>query len=205
MEPTYKALLLIGPTGAGKTPLGDYLETRGLGAAHCHHFDFGAHLRRIGADAWRPPLLAESDIATVKNALASGALLEDHQFHIARHILRSFAADRHIGTDDLIALNGLPRHAGQARDIADLVDVQTLVHLRCTPETVYRRIQTDAGGDRGERIDDQMELVRKKLDTFAERTEPLLAFYRESGTDVVEIEVGVETSPQDICALLVRP
>lgn len=202
MVPTYNALLLIGPTGAGKTPLGDYLAMRGLRAARCHHFDFGAHLRRVGANAWRPTLLDDSDIATVKNALASGALLEDHQFHIARHILCSFAEDRRIATGDLIALNGLPRHAGQARDIADLVQVQMLVHLRCTPETVYQRIQTDAGGDRGERKDDQLELVRQKLETFAERTAPLLAYYSEQGAKIIEVEVGSATRPQELYNLL---
>ena len=200
--PTYNALLLIGPTGAGKTPLGDYLAMHGLRAARCHHFDFGAHLRRIGTNAWLPRLLDDSDIATVKNALASAALLEDHQFHIARHILCSFAEDRRIETGDLIALNGLPRHAGQARDIADLVQVQTLVHLRCTPETVYQRIQTDAGGDRGKRIDDQMELVRKKLESFVERTAPLLAYYSEQGAKIIEVEVGAATQPQDLYDLL---
>jgi len=205
MEPTkttYNALLLLGPTGAGKTPFGDFLAMRGLRAVRCHHFDFGAHLRRIGTDAWRPTLLDDSDITTVKNALTSGALLEDHQFHIARHILCSFATDRRIKTGDLIALNGLPRHAGQARDIADLVQVQTLVYLRCTAETVYQRIQTDAGGDRGARRDDQMELVRKKLETFAERTAPLLAYYSEQGAKIINVEVGLATQPQDIYDLL---
>ncbi|MCX7427258.1 MAG: hypothetical protein NTW96_16720 [Planctomycetia bacterium] len=41
------AMLLLGPTGSGKTPLGDLLERRGLGGRRCVHFDFGAHLRRI--------------------------------------------------------------------------------------------------------------------------------------------------------------
>ncbi|MGY8827260.1 MAG: hypothetical protein ACKVJG_25650 [Candidatus Latescibacterota bacterium] len=177
----YNALLLIGPTSAGKTPLGAYLQTHGINSTACHHFDFGAHLRRIGAGTWRPHLLDNEDIVVVEKALATGALLEDQQFHIARHVLRSFAEDLKISGDNLIVLNGLPRHAGQARDIADLVRVQTLVHLRGTPETVYRRIQTDAGGDRGARTDDDMALVREILAIFTERTAPLLAFYREQG------------------------
>jgi hypothetical protein len=36
-----KAILPLGPTGSGKTPLGDYLEERGLFGRRCVHFDFG--------------------------------------------------------------------------------------------------------------------------------------------------------------------
>jgi hypothetical protein len=43
------ALLLLGPTGAGKTPLGDWLEAHGLWGRPCHHFDFGANLRAVVA------------------------------------------------------------------------------------------------------------------------------------------------------------
>jgi hypothetical protein len=96
----YNALLLIGPTSAGKTPLGAYLQTHGINSTACHHFDFGAHLRRIGAGTWRPHLLDNEDIVVVEKALATGALLEDQQFHIARHVLRSFAEDLKISDDN---------------------------------------------------------------------------------------------------------
>ena len=41
------ALLLIGPTGSGKTPLGELLERSGLWGRPCRHFDFGERMRRI--------------------------------------------------------------------------------------------------------------------------------------------------------------
>jgi adenylate kinase family enzyme len=44
-----KAILLLGPTGSGKTPLGQVLEERGLWGHTCMHFDFGANLREIVA------------------------------------------------------------------------------------------------------------------------------------------------------------
>ena len=41
-----KAILLLGPTGSGKSPLGDELEANGLNGRRCLHFDFGRRLRR---------------------------------------------------------------------------------------------------------------------------------------------------------------
>jgi len=37
-----RAILLIGPTGSGKTPLGDWLQAYGFCGHRCHRFDFGA-------------------------------------------------------------------------------------------------------------------------------------------------------------------
>ena len=42
-----RAIVLLGPTGSGKTPLGDLIERCGLWGAPCLHFDFGACLRSI--------------------------------------------------------------------------------------------------------------------------------------------------------------
>ena len=44
-----RALLLVGPTGSGKTPLGNWLEQNGLRGVRAHHFDFGTNLRRVVA------------------------------------------------------------------------------------------------------------------------------------------------------------
>ncbi|MEE8450650.1 MAG: hypothetical protein V3R99_02015 [Thermoguttaceae bacterium] len=42
-----RAALLLGPTGAGKTPLGRLIEQRGLWGVRCLHFDFGDNLREV--------------------------------------------------------------------------------------------------------------------------------------------------------------
>ena len=46
-----QAVVLLGPTGSGKTPLGEWLEAKGLGGRRCHHFDFGTRLRRVATGA----------------------------------------------------------------------------------------------------------------------------------------------------------
>jgi len=70
----HQAVLLLGPTGSGKTPLGDALQREGFGGRRCHHFDFGEQLRHAtgvgdGLDA--------ADIAFVRKVLEEGALLEN--------------------------------------------------------------------------------------------------------------------------------
>ena len=41
----HDAILLLGPTGSGKTPLGAALEEHGVCGRQCLHFDFGENLR----------------------------------------------------------------------------------------------------------------------------------------------------------------
>ena len=49
-EVLFKAVLLVGPTGCGKSPLGQLLERLGLKGMRCLHFDFGKRLRKINAE-----------------------------------------------------------------------------------------------------------------------------------------------------------
>jgi len=184
------AILLLGPTGSGKSPLGDTLAERGLHGRRCAHFDFGAQLR-AAVSGESPAELDEAHIAFLHDVLERGALLEDEQFHIAETILRAFL-DAHPG--QLVVLNGLPRHIGQARDVDGIVRVEAVVELACSPETVLERIRTNAGGDRSGRTDDTLDAVRRKLALYAERTEPLVEHYRAEGAKAVVIEVGTATS-----------
>ncbi|MCP4545031.1 MAG: hypothetical protein GY835_01040 [bacterium] len=190
------ALLLIGPTGAGKTPLGETLEIQGFTGIHCAHFDFGANLRRFAVEPCAH--LSDADRAVIRDSLATGRLLTDDEFPIAGRILEAFHAASGIGRDGLVALNGLPRHVGQARDLEPLVKVICVISLTCTPEVVRRRIRFDSGGDREGRIDDSSALIAAKLRTFNERTQPLLAWYREQGVPIKELRISSETQPEDL-------
>ena len=192
------ALLLLGPTGSGKTPLGECLEQRGLWGRRCHHFDFGANLRAVADRASPPSWLTAEDMALVRRVLATGALLENETFHVAERILTAFLRERQAKGADLLVLNGLPRHAGQARDVDRLARVCLVVHLDCSPQTVHERIHTNAGGDRGERSDDSVAEVVRKLGLFRERTMPLLDHYEGKGVRIVKVIVETATSPDEI-------
>jgi len=193
-------ILLVGPTGSGKTPLGALLEERGLAATECRHFDFGAWLRRIAFGEFRSPRITDEDLATLAASLCAGTLLENEHFHIARDIFLDFVAG--TGPETRIVMNGLPRHLGQARDVAMLVEMRLAIHLRCTPDVVAARIESDTGGDRAVRTDDSDEEVARKLRLFEDRTAPLLDHYRVQGVEIAEIDVTAAVTPAEMWQLL---
>jgi len=214
-QPTARnpAILLLGPTGAGKTPLGDTIEARGLWGMTCLHFDFGANLRAVVAahrDAEsRPPRprpspaedwtgeFSPEEVAFLRDVLESGALLEDEHFPLAERILRAFINRRGAQPGTCIVLNGLPRHAGQARAIERLLDLGAVVVLECPEATVLGRIATNAGGDRRGRVDDEPAAVRRKIELFRKRTKPLVDYYLRQGVRIERLPVGPATTAQE--------
>ncbi len=142
--------------------------------------------------------LDEGDVAFLGSVLESGALLEDEHFHIAEKILLDFASRRQIAKGDLVVLNGLPRHIGQAGDVDVLQDVRTVIALSCTPEVVFERIGTNAGGDRDERCDDNMDAVRRRLDVYRLRTKKLLDHYHRRSVKIITVQIGAAWSVQDM-------
>lgn len=197
MDP-YEAILVVGPTGAGKTPLGEYLEASGLWGNRCAHFDFGAQLRRIDERDARPSGLSDDDVAFIGEVLRAGALLENEHFHIACDILLSFAQEKGLSAGGFLVLNGLPRHSDQARDVDSLVNVRMVVHLECSAETVRERIRLNSGGDRAGRADDSLPEIKRKLSIFQGRTLPLLTHYRARGARIERVEIGLHTTPDEI-------
>jgi adenylate kinase family enzyme len=193
-------MVLLGPTASGKTPLGDFLEEHGLWGRRCAHFDFGARLRHAAAGDDGLAFLSCDDLVVIRDVLGRGALLEDDQFSIAQKILRQFLSERQVDEQTLVVLNGLPRHSGQARALADLVDVKAVVVLDCMPEVVVRRIAMNTGGDRLQRTDDCLEAVRHRLDIYHARTAPLVDYYRRLGIAVMDVVVGLHTQPGDVAA-----
>ena len=201
----HRALLLLGPTGSGKTPLGELIERRGLAGARCLHFDFGANLRRLVERDRPDEHLGRQDLAFLCRVLQSGALLENEQFSIAERVLRSLLAERGAGPDTVIVLNGLPRHAGQADAVDRILDVREVIRLCCTAETVLARIASNVGGDRTGRDDDDAASIRRKLELFEARTAPLIDHYRARGARIATIEVTPAMTAQRMWETLERP
>lgn len=191
----YKAMLLLGATGAGKTPLGQQMEVMDLWWNNYFHFDFGEQLRQAVKD--ESTVLDAEEKARIKDILENNELLEDKDFPIAQKLLLNFIETRKIGEDedDVIVLNGLPRHLGQANALSDIVDIKFIVFLNCPPGVAHERIKYNCGGDRTDRIDDSYEEVKKKIEIFYDQTFPLIEFYRAQGKNIVEVAIDIDTLP----------
>jgi adenylate kinase len=196
-----QAILLLGPTGSGKTPLGDWLETRGLWNSPCRHFDFGANLRAAAA-AGPTAGMTRHEIDFLKEMLAGGALLESESFYLAIRILNGFILQRTVRSDHWLVLNGLPRHVAQAQALSPILRVHAVIQLECEASVVRERLRHNAGGDRLSRTDDRAGLVARKLADYEARTRPLAAHYRERGARIIAATVGIDTQPAEIAAQL---
>ncbi len=198
----HQGILLLGPTGAGKSPLGDRIEAAGLGMRAFRHFDFGANLRRVVDNEDAQAGFSDQELAFLRSVLQTGALLENDRFPLAERILTQFLATPAPEKPVKVVLNGLPRHVGQAEAVGRIVHIHTVVSLECSEDVVIARSGTNVGGDRTERGDDGHDDIRRKLAIFAERTGPLVDHYRQAGSSIVHLPVTAEMTPESAWSVL---
>jgi adenylate kinase family enzyme len=190
----HQAILILGPTASGKTPLGDELQRTGWQGRRCVHIDFGTEMRRILELDPPPPGFAPAELKTISTVLTEGRLLTDREFPLVEKIFALVAEEVSLAPDDLVIMNGVPRHAGQVRDIVALVEVVGVVVLEAEPAVIEERIRRDTGGDRAGRIDDLPEQVRARLARYEQWTRPLIEHYRRTGIPVTQVQVGIGTT-----------
>lgn len=202
-EKRFSGILLLGPTGSGKTPLGELLQARGLWGLRCLHFDFGHELRSSANN--QDCTLSPVEREVILRMLKAGALLEDEHFPIAQKLLDDFMRRNQADRETLIVLNGLPRHLGQAEHLQEIVRLLAVISLECTPETVRYRIANNSGGDRTDRVDDSLAEVQRKLELFRQRTAPLLGYYRTRHVAIIPVVVRSATTPEDVLLEIGKP
>ncbi len=199
----WRAMLLLGPTGAGKTPLGRMIEARGFEGRRAFHFDFGSELREISSPDGPGKSFTDAELETIGRSLETGALLEEKDLPLATKILGKFIERREMTPHDLLVLNGFPRHVAQARGLTGIVSVRRLIFLEASAEVIRERILRNTGGDRGGRADDSLPAIRVRTRIFGERTLPLVGYFQNLGVPVDRIEVGASMTAGDMFALLV--
>lgn len=193
------AVILFGPTGAGKTPLGRLVESRGLQGLRWRHLDFGEELRRAAGGSDSPPLFTPQERSALCRILQAHRLLRADELWIAERVLKHFAAGAPQapgGVAGGVVLNGLPRNLQQAELVHRYFDAHLIVELTADAETIRERLRSDRGGDRADRTDDTPDAVARKLDWYHRETLPLIEHYHRSGCTVVQIMVSKEIAPE---------
>ena len=195
-------VILFGPPGAGKGTQGALLAER-----------FGL-LRLSTGDMLREAVRAGSVLGTeAKGIMASGELVPDDLIlAMVREVLESDAAANGVVFD------GFPRTLPQAEGLDSLMrdldrPISSVLVLRVDDEEIVRRLAgrrscskcgavyhvtadppkrqgicDRCGGELTQRPDDAEDTIRRRLAVYEEQTAPLLAYYREAGTPVHEVD-----------------
>lgn len=169
-------ILLIGPQGSGKS-------TQGLLLSEFLKIPFvvtGDILREISA--------SDTDEGKrLKQILESGNLVDDQT--VVKLIRRRVAKD---DCENGFILDGYPRTMEQAKAVEDL-NFNKAIYINAPREEVIQRLLK-----RG-RIDDNEELINKRLELYFKATEPLLEYFKNKGILVEIAGVGeVEKIQNDI-------
>jgi adenylate kinase len=196
-----RAILLIGHSNAGKSPLGDAIENElSIDGKRFIHFDFGRILRAICSGKIDTGLSAR-EMAYIQSVM-NGTLIDDTHFPCVKKIILWFLRKKRFDPDgDTLVMNGLPRHLGQAKGLDEIpVKIVSIIYLHCSPQTAYlRKCASELGNgfeNRKNRKDSEHFVFIRKLQSFESDTKPLLAFYQNRGVPIRTIDVKFATSPE---------
>jgi adenylate kinase len=177
-------MLLLAPPGAGKGTQGERLADR-YGVRHIAAGD----LLRAEAQAGDP---LGGEIAAYQSR---GDLVPDQ---VVLDVLTPVVVDAaaHGG----YILDGYPRNLPQAHAAAELaarlgVTLQAAVYLYAPDDVLTRRLLDRAS--QGGRTDDTADVIRHRLELYAETTGPLVPYYTERG---ILVAVNADQSPDAVTA-----
>lgn len=198
---TTSCIALIGTSNSGKSPLGRLIESESARQGpRVVHLDFGECLRKaaISPESFGLPIEEHQYVQSV----LSGALLDDAHFPIAVRIISVYMEQRDFDRkSDILLLNGIPRHVGQARDLDNAgFRVRTVIQLDCDMPTAMRRYELSHAGkgheDRSERNDNDRKTIRRKLESYLQDTQPVLDWYRNQSTAIRTVSIHETTTPR---------
>jgi len=181
-------LLLLAPPGAGKGTQGQRLATR----FQVRHIAAGDLLRAEAQSGSRLGL----GIAAYQ---ARGDLVPDQ---IVLDLLTPVVVE--AAARGGYILDGFPRTLPQATAAAELgarleVTLQAVVYLHAPEEVLTRRLLGRAS--QSGRADDTADVIRHRLQVFAETTGPLVPYYTERGILItVDADQPLESVTADIVA-----
>jgi adenylate kinase len=189
----YRTILLFGAPGSGKGTQGKILGA----VPGFFHFACG--------DAFRN-LRIEDPMGRVFVEYSSrGELVPDEAtINLWRKNIKASTADgEFVPERDILVLDGIPRNVHQAKMLKDTLDVRAVINLACADQgKMIERLQRRAL--RENRLDDaNLEVIRKRLETYETETRPVLDYYGPSlvfKVDSIESPMNVLRRILDIVA-----
>jgi adenylate kinase len=173
-------LVLIGIQGAGKSTQGNMLSAE-LGIPY---LSSGHIFREMAKD--------KSKIGRwLKELLNSGALVPDDT---TLEVMTTYLAKPEYSKGYI--LDGFPRTVPQAEAFAD--NAEKVIFIDVSDREALWRIS----GRVADREDETLSAIRKRIELFHEKTEPVIEFYREHGK---LIQVDGEQDVQEVFASIMKP
>jgi adenylate kinase len=180
----FRSVLLLGPPGVGKGTQGGILGT----IPGFFHLSVG--------DVFRSIDIGSPDGREVCKYSSMGQLVPDElTIKIWKKALNAYVAlSRFKPREDLLVLDGIPRNVNQATLVEDHLEIQQVIHLRCSDEEeMIHRIRRRA--IRENRQDDaNEEVIRHRFQVYHKLSAPLLAHF---GSDIIST-VDASGSPAEV-------
>jgi adenylate kinase len=163
----YRTILLFGAPGSGKGTQGKILGS----IPNFFHFACGDAFRNLRID---------DPIGRVFIEYSSrGQLVPDEPtINLWAKNIQASTLDGEFHPDrDTLVLDGIPRNSRQAEMLKDTLEVKAVFNLTCSDQNkMIERLQRRAL--RENRLDDaNLEVIKKRLDTYETETRPVLDFY----------------------------
>ncbi|MFP4116487.1 MAG: adenylate kinase family protein [Candidatus Aenigmatarchaeota archaeon] len=178
-------LLIFGPPGSGKGTYSSEIEER----IDVEHIATG--------DMFREAVKKDTELGNkVEEYLDKGELVPDE---LVNEVVREKLKE--MGMEGFI-LDGYPRTVEQAKFLENLVDIDALILLDVTDEIIIERLSSrrickecgevfnklfnppeeegvcdECGGKLYQRKDDKPDVIRDRIDTYEERSEPVINYF----------------------------
>lgn len=163
----YRTLVLFGAPGSGKGTQGKVLGA----IPNFLHFSSG--------DAFRA-LDPNSELGKTFKDYSTRGLLVPDELTIrlcVDHIKKLVETGKFNPETDTLILDGIPRSVGQAKALAETVDVKAVLNLNCSNyEDLVQRMKKRALKE-GRKDDADENVIRERFSTYDNQTKPLLEFY----------------------------
>lgn len=174
-------IILIGIQGAGKSTQGKLLSDK----LNIHYLSTGHIFRELAKEH-------DALGRYIKEIMNAGFLIPDEKTMsiVSDYLKRPEYKDGYI-------LDGFPRTRKQAEEFSNGVDF--VFYLNVSDREALWRLSFREGEGADGREDETLKALRKRIELFHEKTEPVLEYYREKGKlSEINGEQSIEEIHQEI-------